>query len=80
MLLWRARHVTIPLDKIHRHVVDVLTIYPYHSVNAIDTWNLVCNMVLVLHLVSPGPLASVCLFIVLSYRYRFIVILTDIPK
>ena len=62
----RDSHITIPLAKIHRHVVDALTIYPYHSVNSIDTWPLVCNMMLALHLVSPGPFASVCLFIVLS--------------
>ena len=37
-------------------------------------------MMLVLYLVYPGPLVSVCLFILLSYRYRFIVIVTDIPK
>ena len=80
MQLWRAQHITIPLGKLHRHVVDVLTIYPYHSVNSTDTWYLVCNMMLVLYLVSPGPLASVNLLIVLSFRYRFIVIVTDIPK
>ena len=70
MLLLRAHYITTPLGKIHRHVVDVLTIYPYHAVNSIDTWYLVCNMMLVLYLVSPGPLASVS-FIVLSYRYRY---------
>ena len=37
-------------------------------------------MMLVLYLVSPCPLASVCLFTVFSYRYRIIVIVTDIPK
>ena len=31
-----------------------------------------------LYLVSLGPLASVCLFIVLSFGYRFIVFVTDI--
>ena len=31
----------IPFGKIHRHVVDVLTIYPYHSVSSIDTLYLV---------------------------------------
>ena len=80
MQLWRAQHITITLGKLHRHVVDVLTICPYHSVNSIDTWYLACNMMLVLYLVSPGPLARVCLLIVLSYRYRFIVIVTDIQK
>ena len=54
-------------------MVDVLTIYPYHSVNSVDTWYLVCNMMLELYLVSPGPLASVSFC-------RFIVIVTDIPK
>ena len=44
--------------------------YPYHSVNSIDTRYPVCNIMLVSYLVSPGPLASVCLYIVLSYRYR----------
>ena len=43
MLLWCAHYITIPLGKIHRHVVDVLTICPYHSVNSIDTWCLVCK-------------------------------------
>ena len=80
MLLLRAHYITTPLGKIHRHVVDVLTIYPYHSVNSIDTWYLVGNMMLVLYLVSPCPLASVCLFTVFSYRYRIIVIVTDIPQ
>ena len=81
MLLWRAYYITISLGKIHRHVVDVLTIYPYHSVNSIDTWYLVCNMMLVLYLVSPGPLASVYLIVVSLFRCRFIVIVTDIiPK
>ena len=80
MLLWGAYYITIPLGKIHRHDVDVLTIYRYHSVNSIDTWYLVCNIILVLHLVSPGPLASVYIFIVLSFRYRFIVFVIDIPK
>ena len=80
MQLWRAQHITIPLGKLHRHVVDVLTIYPYHSVNSTDTWYPVGNMMLVLYLVSPCPLASVCLFTVFSYRYRIIVIVTDIPK
>ena len=67
--------LTIPLDKIHRHVVDVFTTYPYHSVDSIDTWYLVWNMMLVLHLVSPGPLASVSFYrfiVSLSfYRYRY---------
>ena len=80
MLLLRAHYITTPLGKIHRHVVDVLTIYPYHSVNSTDTWYPVGNMMLVLYLVSPCPLASVCLFTVFSYRYRIIVIVTDIPK
>ena len=45
MLLWRAHHITTPLGKLHIHVVDVLTIYPYgHSVNSIDTWYLVPGM------------------------------------
>ena len=35
MLLWGAYYITIPLGKIHRHDVDVLTIYRYHSVNSI---------------------------------------------
>ena len=80
MQLWRAQHITIPLGKLHRHVVDVLTIYPYHSVNSTDTWYPVGNMTLVMYLVSPCPLASVCLFTVFSYRYRIIVIVTDIPQ
>ena len=67
--------MTTPLGKLHRHAVDVLTIYPYHSVNSIDTLCQACNMMLVLCLVSPDPLASVsfCRFIVsLSfYRYRY---------
>ena len=55
---------------------DVLTIYPYHSVNSMDTWYLVFSMMLVLYLVSPGPLASVYIFyrFVFSlsfYRYRY---------
>ena len=29
--------ITTPLGKLHRHVVDVLTVYPYHSVNSIGT-------------------------------------------
>ena len=44
MLLWRAHHITNPLGKLHRHVVDVLTVYPYHSVNSTDTWYLVLRM------------------------------------
>ena len=76
MQLWRAHYTTTPLGKIHRHVVDVLTIYPYHSVNSMDTWYLVFSMMLVLYLVSPGPLASVYIFyrFVFSlsfYRYRY---------
>ena len=72
---------TAPLGKLHIHVVDVLSIYPYHSVNSIDTWYLVRNMKLVLYLVSPGPLASVYLIVVSLFRCRFIVIVTDIiPK
>ena len=76
MILSRAHHITTPLGKIHRHMVDVLTVYPYHSVNSLHTWYLVWNMIPVLYLVSPGPLASVYLFyrIVFSlsfYRYRY---------
>ena len=41
--------MTTPLGKLQRHVVDVLTLYPYHSVNSIDTWYLVYNMMLVLY-------------------------------
>ena len=81
MILSRAHHITTPIRKLHRHVVDVLTIYPYHSVTSIDTWYLVYNMMPVLYLVSPGSLASVYhLFIVLSFRHRFIVFVTDIPR
>ena len=66
--------------KIHKHVVDVLTIYPYHSVNSIDTWYLVCNMMLVLYLVSPGPLASVSFyrFVVSLSFYRYLYRYTEI--
>ena len=41
MILWCVHYIIIPLGNTHRHVVDVLTIYPYHSVNCIDTWYLV---------------------------------------
>ena len=78
MLLWRAHHIIIPLGRIHRDVVDVLTIYPCHSVNSIDTWYLVCNMMLVLYQV-PGISSSLGkrvsfyrLIVSLSfYRYRY---------
>ena len=59
-------------------MVDVLTIYPCHSVNSIDTWYLVCNMMLVLYQV-PGISSSLGkrvsfyrLIVSLSfYRYRY---------
>ena len=56
--------------------MDALTIYPYHSVNSIDTWYPGCNMMLVLYLVPPGPFGkrvSFYRFIVslLFYRYRY---------
>ena len=47
----------IYLGKIRRHVVDVLTIYPYHSVSSIDTlylvwiWCLCCTW----YLLVPWP-------------------------
>ena len=47
--------------------MDALTIYPYHSVNSIDTWYPGCNMMLVLYLVPPGPFGKRVSF------YRFIV-------
>ena len=77
MLLWRAHHTTTPLGKLHRDVVDVLTVHPYdHSVNSIDTWYLVWKMMLVLHhgtwyllvLWQACIFVSFCLFvIVLSF-------------
>ena len=41
MILWCVHYIIIPLGNTHRHVVDVLTIYPYHSVSSIDTLYLV---------------------------------------
>ena len=50
-------------------MTDVYTVYPYHSVNSVDTWYLVCSKMLVLYLVYPGPLASVFFFVVFPYRF-----------
>ena len=64
MLPWRAHYIiTIPLGKIHRHVVDVLTVYPYHSVNSIDTWYLAWCLCCTWYLLVPW---QACVF------YRFI--------
>ena len=59
----RAQHIPLPLGKLHRHVVPGMQ---YDAYVVLRTWYLLV------------PWQACIFFVVLSFRYRFIAIVTDI--